>query len=34
VTDLIGHKITLAARETAIRRKLLTLFDKAEAAAA
>jgi [protein-PII] uridylyltransferase len=32
VTDLIGHKITQAARETAIRRKLAALFDKSEKA--
>ncbi len=32
VTDLIGHKITQAARETAIRRKLLGLFEKSEPA--
>jgi [protein-PII] uridylyltransferase len=32
VTDLIGHKITQAARETAIRRKLTALFEKTEKA--
>jgi [protein-PII] uridylyltransferase len=32
VTDLIGHKITQTARETAVRRKLTALFDKSEKA--
>jgi [protein-PII] uridylyltransferase len=32
VTDLIGHKITQTARETAVRRKLAALFDKPEKA--
>ncbi len=32
VTDLIGHKITQAARETAITRKLTALFEKSEKA--
>ena len=34
VTDLNGHKITQPARETAIRRKLVALFDKTEHLAA
>lgn len=34
VTDLIGHKITQPSRETTIRRKLLSLFEKTEQVAA